>query len=500
MNFSFKLLVALLSCQLSFCSVFINERLPLISSLYFHLSLEKFIPFCGSLETLGKIKDVIESKEKGAYLRFEDEDMHLLSGVTALSNDLKSAVALVHKNIIKALPLYSKDIGIFEGGVLPVCCKLDSTLESTNILKKVDKLAGGKIQRVYSPFALHYSAVNYTKDCLNFLKLLKKNNCCLFVGHEDIPRDIVEILFGKSCNVITISDSSNYSNLDILEKACLENIVDDGKYKIIVISTGPMGRALQKRLWDRLDNVFLFDLDSLICSLCGLKKNDLIEDEGFNYKKFLDYLSGDIKILCTAAVLNKHFEGRKAEYIKSIKIVSEFGYESYIVEACKSGNTFLDDYSSHVFYSNVNNPRLRNKGVNEGRSLKEAFNHFDFNDNDMIIKITGRYFFEDDSFISLVENNPDVDAFVKIVSNLPGYIWSFSGCFALRSKYFKDMLYSLDFAKMEKEMIDIERELLCFILRLESEGAKIMYVDKLNFASCTYFGGGGYNPKRLTHW
>ena len=206
--------------------------------------------------------------------------------------------------------------------------------------------------------------------------------------------------------------------------------------------------------------------------------------------------AASIKIIYTAALLDRHFEGRKQEYIHTLRVLSQLGYEPYIVEAIKKkGPTFLDQYCTKVFYAQSNNPNLRNKGVNEASTMLEAFNYFDFDDEDMIIKLTGRYYFESTLLFQRIEKNPDYDAFVK--SHYPGEF--FTGCFAMRYKYFKHMLEQLDFATMEKHFISVEHEVAEYIKKAQ---IRFLQLNRLGVAGRNYASGGpGFNHTRpVTHW
>ena len=481
-----------------FCCLGNSVAAPVISSLSFHLTMENLVSFKGSLDTLSEIKKAIDKRQKGAYVRFGMQDYHLCHASSELSGEIREILCLNGRYVIKALPLCPEEVGIFEGGILPIINK-DAFKGSINILKKMSRLWGGEIRTIYSPLALHYSVVHYVKHALCFFRLLKKNSC-LFVGYNDVSEDMIKTLFGEHCNIIKIPRSCSYRDLSSVELDCLRFLINDDQYKIVITSIDSFGKILQNRLWKKLDNVFLFDCDSLIDSLCGCAENELIHEGEFSPKEFLKLMEGSVKVLCTAAVLHKNYEGRKREYLRSTNIISKFGYDPYIVEACQKGGTFLEGCSSKVFYSNVNNPHLRNKGVNEARSLLESFKYYSFNDNDTIVKLTGRYFFENDSFLRLVEQNPDIDAFVKLYTNLRGRLWASSGCFAMKGKYFKDMLCSLNLSRMESNAIAIEEELLDYIQKLEAAGAKIMYVSDLNVASHVYCSGNHYNPNKLTHW
>jgi hypothetical protein len=190
----------------------------------------------------------------------------------------------------------------------------------------------------------------------------------------------------------------------------------------------------------------------------------------------------EIRILLTAALLDNEFELRKGHYIKSLDILKKYGYANpYIVDSIKpKGPTFLDDYSANVLYSHVNDATLLNKGVNEAASLIAALNHFNFNEEDLIVKMTGRYYFASRNFLTAVEQNPEVDAFVHLEKN--GNVRT--SCIALRGKYFKEFLQGLTLATMEKELVCIETAMSNYLIRACAEhGMRVHYFDTLHIAA-----------------
>ena len=125
---------------------------------------------------------------------------------------------------------------------------------------------------------------------------------------------------------------------------------------------------------------------------------------------------GKILVLATASLLDIKYEMRKQEYIKSLKILNQLGYDFYCVENIKNENekTFLDDYCDKVYYSHSNDFTIKgNKGINELKALKAAIDYFNFDENDIVVKITGRYCFDNNNFFKLIESNPNFDAFVR---------------------------------------------------------------------------------------
>lgn len=253
-------------------------------------------------KTLDTIKSIIEKKEKGIYLRFGDGDINLANGSSELhqnvtpqfQTEMREALALNGTNVLKALPLYCKELDGWENGMFPGNheCDLHWAL---NILNQSKKFWGTEITDVYSHVALHFAATNYPSDCINFLKFIKKSNCSMLIGNKDIPKKIRDLLFGTESIFVPTLPSQSYIQIDAIEKEVLEKLPKNDDYKIIVTAMGCAGRVLQKRLWKNLDNVFLFDFGSLMDALCGWNTRAWIELNNFNTEKFIQLLYDENK-------------------------------------------------------------------------------------------------------------------------------------------------------------------------------------------------------------
>ena len=200
-------------------------------------------------------------------------------------------------------------------------------------------------------------------------------------------------------------------------------------------------------------------------------------------KETSDMSDTRIVIVCTAAVLDDNYEIRKQEYIQAIEKIKQFGFKPYIVESCKRELTFLDTLSDRVWYAKTNDFRLKNKGVNEAKAMLDFFEHNEFNDDDIIVKVTGRYLFIDDSFLEYIKSHVEYDAFVKdvckrIIIGHQGDI--FTGCFAMKHKYLIGFLKQLHLQKMEEEMACIEWELADYVV-LHKE-MRTCFVEHLGMA------------------
>jgi hypothetical protein len=190
-----------------------------------------------------------------------------------------------------------------------------------------------------------------------------------------------------------------------------------------------------------------------------------------------------MKILYTSALIPRNYEQRKNEYIHSLQILKNFGFlpNTYVVEAGPPTIfSFFEDYCDHIFYSSSNNVSLRNKGVNEVQSLINFCNFHDIGDDEIVIKLTGRYFFENDSFLRYVEAHPEIDAVVSSRGNASWEEFCLqTGCYAIKGKYFKHWLKTIDLSKLEKEMIDLEWDFTRFIQSIVTQGANVEIKDKI---------------------
>jgi hypothetical protein len=122
--------------------------------------------------------------------------------------------------------------------------------------------------------------------------------------------------------------------------------------------------------------------------------------------------------------------------------------------------SFFDEYQN-VFYSKSHNEKIRNKGVREAMGLiKFIESNREINDNDIVIKHTGRYKFLSKFLLDDIEKNQDKDLFVR--ENTNQY---FTGTFGMRYKYFKQFLLNLNLNQMEKNMINIEKKIYDFSIQ-----------------------------------
>jgi len=162
-----------------------------------------------------------------------------------------------------------------------------------------------------------------------------------------------------------------------------------------------------------------------------------------------------IYIIITTCINNKvgikNNIDRQNRYIECINhllelINNDLNIKPIIVENNGLRQTFLDDLKCDVCYTHNNIINYNHKGENELLDIKEVINQYNIKDDDIIIKLTGRYKLLNLNFINLVKNNiNNYDAFVKFF-NVCELQYKFDDCvlglFAIKCKYLKEFKYS----------------------------------------------------------
>ena len=144
------------------------------------------------------------------------------------------------------------------------------------------------------------------------------------------------------------------------------------------------------------------------------------------------------------------------EYIKPI-----------IVENNGKRPTFLDEFPCQVVYTDNNSHKHPHKGFNEMEDIRQVIKECEIQDEDMIIKLTGRYFPTEDHLFKHVKNMMhETDVFIKFFNVATRVFEKFDcvlGFFAMRCKYLKQFVYQgkkgaeIEFATFVHETIREEK-------------------------------------------
>jgi len=199
------------------------------------------------------------------------------------------------------------------------------------------------------------------------------------------------------------------------------------------------------------------------------------------------HLSAKIHALFTSALLETQFEERKEEYIRNISQFRSFGLDPWIIEAMHVNSSFFDEITTQVLYPQKNNAALRNKGVNETMSIRASLPFLPFEDEDIVVKVTGRYFLKDDSFLKYIESTSDDFDVWGVFGrhyNQPGDL--FTGCFAMRWKYLKQIISEMDLEKAEIDYIAVE---ILFGRFIRDNHLRVKEMDSLHVKARVFYDG-----------
>lgn len=199
-----------------------------------------------------------------------------------------------------------------------------------------------------------------------------------------------------------------------------------------------------------------------------------------------------IKILFTSSLISSDYELRKTQYINSYNNLLKYASPDQIniLECFSDSIDFFMNLKSKTYISKNKKNNLKNKGAKECICLKEFFENTNSDENDLYIKITGRYSLDSDWFFEQINNNLEFDFYGKLMDNNQQI---FTGLFAIKSKLFKDFLNWLDIDKMEINMINFEKLLKNYI---DSSNSKSLYLEKLDLTAPIY-GHGIIDEKKL---
>jgi hypothetical protein len=193
-----------------------------------------------------------------------------------------------------------------------------------------------------------------------------------------------------------------------------------------------------------------------------------------------------IYIIITTSIIHK--QGviddvhRQRRYIESIQqllhlVENDIWIKPIIVENNGSRETYLDKLNCEVCYTDNNKSELYHKGLNELMDIKDVITKYDIDDNDIVIKLTGRYKLLDVSYINTVKKHRDqYHAFVKFFNVCEKAFMSNDcvlGLFAIQCKYLKSFQYNYtkspecEFAEYVRQNIHIDNLMEMDHLHLE---------------------------------
>jgi len=162
-----------------------------------------------------------------------------------------------------------------------------------------------------------------------------------------------------------------------------------------------------------------------------------------------------IHLIITTANISQNYGRRKEQYIESIERALSYSYlfDSYTVLECTSKKEdYLDNYT--VYYSKVEN-HYPEKGLNEMQHLKAFINQSSLKTQDIIIKLTGRYILDDNSFFNKVKLlNERYDAIFKDDCDIYSGQGYHTFLYCMKKYLFLDTINSLNFSMENMDPIE----------------------------------------------
>jgi len=176
-----------------------------------------------------------------------------------------------------------------------------------------------------------------------------------------------------------------------------------------------------------------------------------VQNDIHRQNRYIECINHLLQIIDECRDRNKQWCGSVAVDSSGHTILSKIHHNDMdiipiIVENNGERKTFLDNLKCEVCYTNNNIIDCPHKGGNELLDIKEVINRYNIKDDDIIIKLTGRYNLLNSNFINMVKNaNNNYDAFVKFF-NVSTREYVFNDCvlglFAVKCKYLKKFEYN----------------------------------------------------------
>lgn len=189
-------------------------------------------------------------------------------------------------------------------------------------------------------------------------------------------------------------------------------------------------------------------------------------------------------ILVTSADIPNMREMRTQEYLNNISWMKENLIDEKVIfiETIAEKGSYIEDFYP-VFYSKCHVPYFQNKGANLGLSLKSYFQNNEVDEEELVVQTTGRYHFINRNFFDIIDSNENYDFYG---TERPNEFQYFTGCFALRSKYFKRWVLSTNWYELNEKSINFEKSLYNFVM---DNRIKYYHMEKIHM-DCNIFGHG----------
>ena len=200
-----------------------------------------------------------------------------------------------------------------------------------------------------------------------------------------------------------------------------------------------------------------------------------------------------IYLIITTSINNRYgvqdANDRRDRYLyaisETLKVLPE-SIKPIIVENNGERSTYLDNFITNtlgkvpVVYTDNNKIQFKSKGANEILDIKTVIEKYNISDDDIIIKLTGRYrIISSHFFEEVINNQTNYDAFVKFFGTCSLQFEKYDcilGCYAIQAKYIK--LYNHTY------MDNYKSAEIAFARYVRFCGANVKEIIKMDLECC----------------
>jgi hypothetical protein len=171
-----------------------------------------------------------------------------------------------------------------------------------------------------------------------------------------------------------------------------------------------------------------------------------------------------IYLLITTSLIERNFEERKRRYLNGITTAlrrfKDLNCKIIIIENNGRRPTFLDTLGVDVFYTNNNQLQTPNNGNKELTDLQDCIRQYQIQDEDFIIKLSGRYIIQEQSeFMDALIEHRDTKAAIVQYGSFNAIQYErirdcVTGLIGMQCRYMKQIQFAQPFGCIEWNWAD----------------------------------------------
>jgi mRNA-degrading endonuclease HigB of HigAB toxin-antitoxin module len=181
-----------------------------------------------------------------------------------------------------------------------------------------------------------------------------------------------------------------------------------------------------------------------------------------------------VSLYATSVTNTDIYKNRVSNYVTSIAhtlsilhpLILNDKIKVIIVEGNGLRDTVLEMFRTNILYTNNNETKYRRYGRNELMDIKSVIDTYKINDDDLVIKISGRYKLLSLYAFEKILKNPDYEAYINLNDTNPNEIKHPDSCslalFGMRAKFWSAFNYTDENSYCEHELCRYVKQLNYF--------------------------------------